>query len=360
MAKAYVALDYGHGENTFNDHDSKGVRRAGKNYEEHHFNADVGEKVRKILEEHNVKVLVTQPPYKRDVGLDHRTNLANRKNVDLLVSIHANAGDPSASGACVFAWKGYSGSNKLADAVVREFKAKGIALHGSGRHYSQEGSWTNFHMLRETAMTAILIEHGFMTNARDFENIFGKNSKEYRQKCAEADAKAILSYLGVEYKGDKPAEVKRLRGAKRYEGKRLNVIYNGKKGVDFYSKATWDDAFKVGAATEGFAEVLGLLEVDGKKMYKVRGVSGEVHCITAHEKFVELADKKDEGDYNMANTGFRDVEKESNLQKQITEAKDLGITEGYPDGTFRPDNHVTRAEAVTFALNAYKQALKDK
>lgn len=199
---AYVALDYGHGKNTFPP--SKGVYRNGKAYHEHEFNADVGEQVRKILERHGVKVLVTQPPNKNDVGLKYRTDLANKKKVDLFVSFHANAGVSTAKGACVFAWKGFPGANRAADLVVKHLKAQKIDLHGNGRHYSELNSWTNLHVLRETDMDAILIEHGFMTNDRDFENIFGKNSKDYRKRCAIADAKGILEFFGIKYKDDTP------------------------------------------------------------------------------------------------------------------------------------------------------------
>lgn len=200
---AYVALDYGHGRNTWEKGGGKGVRHGGKVYEEHDFNADVGERVRKILQAHGVKVLVTQPAQGNEVSLSARTNKANRAGVDLFVSFHANAGVASASGACVFAWKGSSKGAKIQDLIVRNLKAQGIDLHGNGKHISQRGSWTNFHVVRETKMPAVLIEHGFMTNARDFDNIFGKNKEAYRQKCAIADAKAILAYFGIKYDSGK-------------------------------------------------------------------------------------------------------------------------------------------------------------
>jgi len=199
MSKNFVcALDYGHGKNVFPP--SKGVYKNGKGYHEYDFNSDVGEQIRHILEGHGVKVLVTQPPHGNDVGLDHRTDLANREKADLFASIHANAGVPDAQGACAFAWESFHDANKCADLVVKYLKEQGIDLHGNGRHYSQLGAWTNFHVLRETDMSAILIEHGFMTNDHDFENIFGSNKEDYRRKCAIADAKAILDYFNITYK----------------------------------------------------------------------------------------------------------------------------------------------------------------
>lgn len=190
---AYVALDYGHGSNT-----GTSVRNGDSTYREHDFNADVGERTRRIIEAHGIHTLVTQPPHMADVGLDERVNRANREKVDLFVSFHANYGTANASGACVFAWEGSKG-NQAADAVVRHFQEQGIELHGDGRHISRRGSWTNFQVIRETSMPSILIEHGFMSNDRDFENIFGSHKESYRQKCAEADAKGILDYFGIKY-----------------------------------------------------------------------------------------------------------------------------------------------------------------
>jgi N-acetylmuramoyl-L-alanine amidase len=204
MAKS-VVLDYGHGSNTWENGGGKGVRKNNKVYEEHDFNSDVGTRVKKILEAHGVKVYESQPAGGYDRSLTSRTNLYFKVNADMLISFHANAGVASASGACVFAWKGASNSNRMADLVVKHMKAQGIDLHGNGRHNSYYNSWTNFHITRETAEAnkpAILIEHGFMTNSRDFENIFGKNANSYRQKCAVADAKAILEYLGIAYKSN--------------------------------------------------------------------------------------------------------------------------------------------------------------
>jgi len=37
----------------------------------------------------------------------------------------------------------------------------------------------------------------------------------------------------------------------------------------------------------------------------------------------------------------------------IEELYDQGITGGYPDGTYRPENRVTRAEMAVFLVNAF-------
>ncbi|MCA1058128.1 N-acetylmuramoyl-L-alanine amidase [Rossellomorea aquimaris] len=216
-----VILDPGHGTDTYENGGGKGVKVGGKVYEEHDFNSDVALRIEKILKTHGVKVVFSQNPYSKDVSLTSRTNLAKRIIPNMFISIHANAGASSVEGICVFAWENATNSNRMADLVVKHMKADGIKTHGNGRHYSMLNSWTNLHITRELAkvnLPGVLIEHGFMTSKSDFENIFGKYSNSYRQKCAVADSKAILEYLGIKYKGEattqqKPKEEKEVENA---------------------------------------------------------------------------------------------------------------------------------------------------
>ncbi|WP_034757821.1 N-acetylmuramoyl-L-alanine amidase family protein [Rossellomorea vietnamensis] len=207
-----VILDPGHGTDTYENGGGKGVKVGGKVYEEHDFNSDVAVRVEKILKAHGVKVVFSQKPYSKDVSLTSRTNLAKRIIPNMFVSLHANgSSDPDVEGICVFAWEGAKNSNRMADLVVKHMKEAGMKTHGSGEHASTYNSWTNLHITRELAkanLPGILIEHGFMNNKVDFENIFGKNANSYRQKCAIADSKAILEYLGIKYKGEATTQQK--------------------------------------------------------------------------------------------------------------------------------------------------------
>jgi N-acetylmuramoyl-L-alanine amidase/LysM repeat protein len=204
MAKKKVGIDIGHGENTFNN-GSKGVRKNGVGYEEHHFNATVGKIVDQRLRELGFETVMAQPAFKNDVALATRTNKYNAEKCDIVVSIHANAGVASADGACAFYWHTSADGKKLAELYVKNFKAMvdGVGTHGNGLHASQRGSWTNLHMVRETNMVAILVENGFMTNSNDFEYIFGKHSKKYREEVAEAIVKTVCDYFGVKYQEKK-------------------------------------------------------------------------------------------------------------------------------------------------------------
>ncbi|WP_181347998.1 N-acetylmuramoyl-L-alanine amidase [Thalassobacillus sp. CUG 92003] len=57
-------------------------------------------------------------------------------------------------------------------------------------------------------------------------------------------------------------------------------------------------------------------------------------------------------------TGFTDVPNDLPLADEINEARELGIAKGYGDGTFRPNQHMTRAEGAAMALRAYKKAIE--
>lgn len=58
---------------------------------------------------------------------------------------------------------------------------------------------------------------------------------------------------------------------------------------------------------------------------------------------------------NGSNLGFSDVQKGAWYMKYIRTAKSYGIVKGYASGTFKPDNQLSKAEAVTILLNAAKE-----
>lgn len=56
---------------------------------------------------------------------------------------------------------------------------------------------------------------------------------------------------------------------------------------------------------------------------------------------------------------FTDVSADAYYAKAVAWAEQIGLTNGYPDGTFRPDNSITRAEMVTM-LCRYAQKVEGK
>lgn len=207
-----IAIDIGHGTNT----KGKGVTRNGKSYREHNFNSILAKKLKSLLEKQGFDVTFgLQKPNSRDVGLRTRTNWYNKNKVDLVVSVHANANKSSkVSGRCVFYWGTSSNGKSLAQRIAKEIKEKGYSTHGNGLHAGKRYDWTDLHITRETRMPAVLIEYGFMTNAKDFELIFGSKQGKYTTHMAEATAKAVTEYFGKSYKGNKSSGSNSNAGAK--------------------------------------------------------------------------------------------------------------------------------------------------
>ena len=204
---AYIGLDIGHGTDTWETGGGKGVVKNGRVYEEHDFNSKIAKATKALLEAQGHKVTYgVQQPNSKDTSLSSRTNKFNALGVDFVISMHANAGAESVDGRCVFYWHDHTQSKKLAENIVKAIHDKGYSTHGNGLHASMTGSWTNLHMVRETKMTAILIEYGFMTNAKDFEYIFGSKQNQYVKDMAEATVKGVQAYLGLNtsLKANKP------------------------------------------------------------------------------------------------------------------------------------------------------------
>lgn len=128
-----------------------------------------------------------------DVGmsLSARTSAANAWGADLLVSFHCNGGPDGATsrGIEVFHYPGSTQGAKAASAVYRHLEAVSP--------WKDRGVKTaNFHMLRESAMPAILVEYGFVNNTEEEAALA---SPAYRLALAEATARGVCEYLGVRY-----------------------------------------------------------------------------------------------------------------------------------------------------------------
>lgn len=181
-----VCLDYGHSAQT------KGKRSPDSSLMEYEFNRDVGRRLKAILERHNIEVIETVTD-DTDVSLTERCNIANKNNADYFVSIHANADGMGYNWTSAKGWEIYivgkgGKAEKLAKSIQESSRELGLIDRGV--------KVANFQVLRDTNMPAVLIEHGFYTNKEECELL---KTESFRQKCAEVDARGILSYLGINY-----------------------------------------------------------------------------------------------------------------------------------------------------------------
>jgi len=188
-----IAIDAGHGPET------AGKRSPDGSLREYHFNSVVARYVADRLFNgyEGIDIMLTHDD-SRDVPFRERTDRANAWKADLFVSIHANAagdGWSSAQGIETYVYETRPpAAVALANAVQRQL------IRATGRPDRGVKS-ANFHVLRETRMTAVLVECGFMTNRDECELL---KSDEYRRKCAEAIVAGIVETYGL--KSKQPAQ----------------------------------------------------------------------------------------------------------------------------------------------------------
>ena len=181
--KMKIALDAGHGKST------AGKRSPDGSLLEYEFNRDVVNRIAGHLKRHGVEVLLTAPG-DIDVSLSERCRIANAAKVDYFVSIHANAYGETWNEAA--GWEIYilSRGGKAEQLAKRIHKYSVSALGLKDRGVKCE----SFAVLRETDMSAVLIEHGFYTNKAECEKL---KTAAFREQCAIADAKGILEQMGL-------------------------------------------------------------------------------------------------------------------------------------------------------------------
>ncbi|GIN64120.1 N-acetylmuramoyl-L-alanine amidase [Robertmurraya siralis] len=149
---------------------------------------DTGLKVRALLNKTPFKVTMTR---QTDVfiSLAQRVQIANSAKGNIFVSIHANAFNGTANGSETYYYSAAANPH-VADSKLLATKIQNRLIEAwklSNRGVKNG----NFHVLRENNMPAVLVELGFIDNAKDNEKL---KSPEWRQKAAEAIFYGILDY----------------------------------------------------------------------------------------------------------------------------------------------------------------------
>ena len=206
-----IVLDAGHGINTPGKRTPSGER-------EWVFNDKVVlAAINKLSKYETVQILrVDDPTGKTDISLDVRTGKANAFNADVYISCHHNAYTGTWgpwTGIETYTYdapQANSNSVEIAN-VIHPLVVKATGLKDRGLKKQ------NFHVLRETAMPAILIEGGFMDSYIDI-NVLRDNAK--LKAHGEAIAEGVALYFGLKLKeaekdylgiGDKGKAVKQLQ-----------------------------------------------------------------------------------------------------------------------------------------------------
>ncbi|MBM4760832.1 N-acetylmuramoyl-L-alanine amidase [Bacillus sp. B15-48] len=174
-----IMLDAGHGYNTPGKRSPDGMR-------EYEFNRAIANFARDLLQNYQNVTVYFAHSDQTDVPLRARTDKANQLNVNVYVSIHANAhgngGWTSAGGIETYVFLtrppvAYQLAQKIQQNLVRASNLRDRGVKTG-----------DLHVLRETKMDAVLVECGFMTNRDEIKLL---RSEAYRRTCAEAIVNAL-------------------------------------------------------------------------------------------------------------------------------------------------------------------------
>lgn len=195
MSTITVALDAGHGIDSYPKNGSNGV----KEMAEFEFNAAVVESAQALLNRHGFSIVLTQPLDGDSRPLSQRTEKARKHHADMVLSFHADANANSGvRGHWCFYWRDSEKGHRLADLWVRHARSL-LPNPNRGKVAGYQGHWANFHMTRVPAswgVPALLMEHGFMTNPEDLKLLL---SQEFRLLCAEVATRTVCEYFDVAY-----------------------------------------------------------------------------------------------------------------------------------------------------------------
>ena len=151
-----------------------------------------------LVSNYNVKVLMTRTG-DQTLSLSDRSNLANRSNLDLYLSIHHNAG--GGTGFESYVYNGSVPTQTLSyqkiihEKVIEAVQPFNVTDRGKKR--------ANFHVLRETKMPSVLVEVLFVDNPKDVALL---NDVKFRQAVGISLAKGVATALALPAKesGNQP------------------------------------------------------------------------------------------------------------------------------------------------------------
>ena len=129
---------------------------------------------------------------KKDIGLQERVDKANTWGADILISNHHNAGINGGSGGGVSVYRHPVTPQKTKD-YQKAIYDKIIKYTGLKGNRSNPLATSNLFMLRETTMSAVLVENGFMDSRADVPIIL-------TDEFAKSSAKGQVEFLVETFK----------------------------------------------------------------------------------------------------------------------------------------------------------------
>lgn len=185
-----VVLDAGHGSP---DGGAVGINGT----LEKDINLDVVLKLRQILENRGMKVILTREGdsgifdsnaetihEKKVSDMKRRLDIINNSNADLFISVHMNSfTDTTSNGLHVF----YSRNHPQAEETAIRIQKKISSLTGAKTHAVKTAS-ESLYLMKNPVPPSVLVECGFISNPEEEKLL---NDENYRAKIAFAIAEAI-------------------------------------------------------------------------------------------------------------------------------------------------------------------------
>ncbi len=154
----------------------------------------IAEELKPMLERNGFEVIMTRNSLKENVSdesvsasLSRRAEIANKAGADFFISIHCNAG--GGTGTETYYCAGSPEGKVFAD-FIQDGMVEAIGLRDRGVKSAR------YAVLRNTNMTAALLETGFIDSEVDSQYLA---SKTYRKEFAEGIAKGICDFIGIDF-----------------------------------------------------------------------------------------------------------------------------------------------------------------
>ena len=200
-APVCIVVDAGHGGD---DPGKIGINDA----LEKDINLQIALKLQKILEQNNIKVVMTRntdaglysegTTNKKAEDMQKRCKIIEDSNALFTVSIHQNSyTSPKIQGAQVFYYGESQEGKELAEVLQKSL----VAELDKENHRTAKAN-ESYYLLKKTKTPTVIVECGFLSNRKEAELL---SDAEYQQKVAVAISKGIENYLNEEAKdGKKP------------------------------------------------------------------------------------------------------------------------------------------------------------
>ena len=136
---------------------------------------------------------LAQEVAKADTQLGSRSKIANKAKADIFVSLHRNSTANPNTTKGIEIWIHSSGSERsyaAADDILSNLEEVGITANRGVRIGTQGDSDDDYAVIRDTDMTSMIVEMGFMTNQDDLD-YFNENLENY----AKAISNGVVQWL---------------------------------------------------------------------------------------------------------------------------------------------------------------------